>query len=1066
VERALRPLAAPVALLAGLLLCTPPALAQGVTGSAVKGKVTNEQGRPVAHATVKLTNVANGNAFTAVTGESGDYFLDNVPPAETYALQATAESYQSRTQPDISLSLGQRLTIDVEMRVAFVEEVKVVSRTDSNADKGRTGGSSAFRTATLTKMPLQGRNFTDLASLDPRVVGSSFAGQNNRYNNIQIDGGVNNDIFGLAGNGTPGGQAGAKPISIEAIKEFVVQIAPFDVRQGRFAGGLINAITKSGTNEFHGSVFGYLQDKSLTRDYGGLIDTPYTYADYSTYQYGLTFSGPILEDKVHFFLATDLQDKSSSYSSPLNLTGDSATDIKNTGFDNASVQRFQGILNKYGIGNAGDASSPSLKTPDRNLFVKVTTNLLPDSNVELSYNFVKASADVFSRQPTSPSLTNLQYGWQLSNSGYSQANTTNTGRVKVTTSLLDGTLSNEFLGSLSFIRDARSLTDTAPLVLVKVGTIGASDSWLAAGAEYSSQANSLAQDIYQLQDNVTWAHGQHRVTVGTSNEFIHFRNVFLQAGTGAWAFNSLDAFASGTPAAFVRNLPVSDAQEAGVADFNVAQFAFYVQDEWSPIENLSLSPGVRVDVPFLSAAVANPVVLASTALPIDTSKIPTGNLLWSPRLGVNFDVDGTSDTVLRGGVGVFTGPPPYVFLSNAYSGNGLSKIMLSCSGATVPTFNPSAGSPPTACSGATGKPVPPTNQGEIDYFDPNTKYPQNLRFAGGVDQRLPFGLVGTADFMYARDINAFYTTDANLANLGTNGEGRAMYGTIATATGASTPTRLDNTNMKSAIEVFNKSGGDVTSATFQLKKAFGRRYSLTLAYNYSRSVDRMSFVSSVAYSNYRYAPIDGSLENRSVRPSAFDRPHRVVLNGAVDFGYGFSGGISYTGQSGLPYTWMINGDVNGDGVNGNDVPFIPADASQITLKDPKQYAALDAFIQGQKCLRDSRGTLLQRGACRNPWQDFLDVRFTWASPEVWKGLKAELQWDIFNVLNLVNPDWGHILSVTGNETASASFLKSVGYDTANQRPIYTFAGPGSIVNTTYSPTASRWRMQFGGRLLF
>ncbi len=1055
------------------------ALAQGVTGAAVTGTVQAE-GQPVKGASVQLRNTATGETFSATTGNGGAYFVDNVPAGGPYVLTVTQNGIETAIEQDIQLALGERRTVNFGARASFGEEIAVVAHNDALADRSRSGPSTKVKSQTITALPLQGRNFTDLVRTDARVTGSgSFAGQNDRYNNIQIDGGANNDLFGL-GTLTPGSNAGAKPLSIEAIQEFVIQVAPFDVRLGNFAGGLVNAVTKSGTNEFHGSLFGYEQNKV----FAGNQSDP-TFLAYNTTQYGATLSGPIVKDKAHFFIATDIQSRQSSFGDPSQITGVDAADQAAAGFTIATANRFIDILKtKYNI-NAGNALAPSLGSPDRNLFIKVDTNTLPNSRLELSYNLVSANSDNLARDPTGTSVPNgLRGGYELSGSGYNLQNLTNTVRAKLTTNSDDGVFSNELLGGVSIIRDVRQPSSTSPLIFVKAGAIGSADSYLAAGAERFSQANSLDQNVYQVQDNLTFSKDEHRLTFGTSNEFLNLKNTFLQAATGIYAFDSLDAFAAGTPNAFERRLPVysklpdgtvGSLQAPGVAAFTVSQLGVYLQDEWTVASHLTLTPGIRLDVPFLSKAVSNPALVNNTAFPLDTGKLPSGNLLWSPRIGFNYDVDGNNDTVLRGGAGVFTGRPPYVFVSNAYGNNGLASSSLLCvpaKGSKVLSFpfNPDPTQQPTDCSGGTGTPLPPTNQGEIDYFDPNTKYPQNFRLAAGVDHRLPFGLNVSADFLYTRDINAFYTSDENLVQQGYDGDGRALYGSrgVNPANGrfVGTPTRKDPVNLRQAIEVFNKEGGHVTTASLTVTRQFARRYTLSASYAYSRSLDRMSFTSSQAFSNFQFSPLDGELENRAVRPSAFDRPHKITVSGNAALPYGFVLGIIYVGQSGTPYTWTVNGDVNGDGVSGNDVPFIPANASQITLSDPTQYAALDTFIKGQSCLQDARGGLLKRGACRNPWQDFLDTRVSWTSPEFKGGQHFEVQYDIFNLLNLLNSDWGHFDQVASFETVRAQFLRAVGYDKVNNRPIYSFGPPNSITATTYSPTASRWRMQFGAKYVF
>ncbi len=1075
----------------------PGAFAQGVTGSAVTGTVTDPAGGPVPEASVQLRNTTNGAIFDAVTNAAGKYTLDNVPAGGPYTLTVQGGIYVPVSREGLLLRLGVRLTADVKLQTVMAEAVEITVNNDALDDKHRTGPSTRVTETTINKIPLQGRNFTDLQNIDPRVSGGSFAGQNSKFNNIQIDGGANNDMFGLASNGTPGGQSGAKALSLEAVKEFVIQVAPFDVRQGNFAGGLVNAITKSGTNEFHGSVFGYYQGRSLANQnawqgcgkdasgnaiFDNCADT--SFLDYTTLQYGASVGGPILKDKAQFFMALDLQTKSQSFGNSFQIGGsDPVSDLAKAGFTASVAQKFQSILlNKYGI-SQGDALAPSLSTPDRNFFAKITTSVIDNSQLELSYNLVSANSDILGRAPTSPSSPGrLRDGYQLSGAGYGQANTTNTGRVKLTTNWDGGRLSNELLAGVSIIRDARNLSQNLPLILVKAtcsdttvcpagsGKIGASDSWLAAGGERFSQANVLDQDVYQLQDNLTWSVGNHRLTFGTSNEYFIFRNLFLQAATGVWAFNNLDDFEAGTAIAFERRFNASALQDGGTAKFGVTQLGAYVQDDWQPLANVTITPGFRVDLPIPQVGKTNPALVNNPALPIDTGKIPQYNPLWSPRVGFNWDVDGASNTVVRGGVGLFAGRPPYVWLSNAYSINGLSQVQVTCSGATgVPKFTADPNAQPYSCSGGS-TPAAPTNQGEIDYFDPGTKYPQNFRAALGADRRLPFGIIASADFLFTKDVNGWYVTEENLKNVGSSrGEGRALYGTFA-ATGPAfraTPTRLDTTNLNQAVKVSNESDGYVTNLTFQAAKQFQAGYGVSVGYTYSQSRDTMSLTSSQALSNFQFAPIDGSIASRNLAPSAFDRPHRLVVTATAQLPYDLGVALSYSGQSGLPYTWTVNGDVNGDGINGNDLVYVPKTSADISLADPTQWAALDTFISSQGCLNDARGGFVKRGACRNPWQDYLDLRLSWTSPKLSGEQRIEVQWDIFNVLNLVNSRWGHLNQVANFETANSQFLRAApGYDTTNDRPFYTFAAPSTLTSTVYSATASRWRMQLGARYVF
>jgi hypothetical protein len=283
----------------------------------------------------------------------------------------------------------------------------------------------------------------------------------------------------------------------------------------------------------------------------------------------------------------------------------------------------------------------------------------------------------------------------------------------------------------------------------------------------------------------------------------------------------------------------------------------------------------------------------------------------------------------------------------------------------------------------------------------------------------------------------------------------------------STPMRIDPMHLTSAIKVYNKSGGRVYNATAALSKIFDEGIEIDAAYTYSNAADRISLTSSQAFSNYQFAPVDGSLGDRNVRPSAFDRRHKITLTGTASLPYGFGAGMSYNAFSGLPYTWTVNGDVNGDGLGGNDLVFVPASASQISVQTPADYTNIADFIERQDCLKNAKGHFVERGACRNPWTYLLNLRGTWQSPQVMPGQRFELQLDVFNVLNLLNSKWGRIDQATGFESPTPTFIKAVGYDAANSRPVYAFSPlTNGVVNHVYSPTSSRWRIQLGARYSF
>ena len=1040
---------------------------QGVTTAAIQGTVTQEGAvTPVDAARIELKNPQTGQTFVANTRSNGRYSFENVTPGSGYQLTVRAIGFLPVVQQGLTLGLGTRMTRDVALKptVVQLEEIEVAAQEDNKLlDASRTGPSQIIGDSAIQSLPLQGRNFTDLITSAPQAVGTSIAGNNNRYNNIQIDGGVNNDLFGLAASGVPGGQSGARAISLEAVSEFQVMVAPYDVRQGNFAGGMVNGITKSGTNRFLGSAFVYRQSKSLA----GYRDDP-TFTSLSIWQYGATLGGPILTDKLHFFVSADIQSRESAFSSPYNLTGNDATDLANTGFTTTTVDEFVDILGSYGITNSGDGSTPNVENPLTNLFGKLSINTGESSQLELSYNYSDADLGSYIRNPTGVAITGrMRDGWQLSNSGYVQIGKVNTLRARWIAEFGEG-LSNEFLTGYQTVRDSRDLPEQVPLILTAVGNIGASTSWLAAGAERFSQTNSLDQNIFSVADNFSFGTGSHRFTVGTQNEFFSFDNKFFQASIGVWSFSSLDSLAAGTPSAFQRRIATPLQPKGPIALIGAQQFGLYAQDQWSPSERISVTLGIRADIPLINSPRTNPALVNDPNLPINTGNFPNANVLWSPRLGFNWDVTGQARTIVRGGVGIFSGRPPYVWLANSFTNTGADFIQVTCTGAATPDFTVDPAAQPIACRTGT----PTGVAGEVDYFDPNFKYPQNFRASLGFDQRLPGGFVLTLDGYYAKQVNQIYLQDTNIPqDPTTSGEGRAIYGTFDAANGRATVVRR-TAAVTSAVFHTNTSEGQTFAGTIQVQKNFANHFEMNAAYTYSHTTDQISATSSQAFSNYQFASIGaGTIANRDVSTSFFDVPGKVTLTGTVDLPYGFDFSVFYTGFSGAPYGWMINsgpagtnGDANGDGIAGNDLVFVPADPSQITLSNPSAYDSLQSFISGQKCLAAARGGILERNSCRNPWQNYFNLRVGWTTPEV-KGSGIELTLDIFNFLNFLSSDWGLYKEVSAFEEGPA-FLSVAGYDTVNDRPIYQFTQPAVVERTVYGQRQSRWTMQLGAKWRF
>ncbi|TMI71487.1 MAG: TonB-dependent receptor [Bacillati bacterium ANGP1] len=1084
-----------------LFLPDRAATAQGVASAAVAGRITDESGAPVPAAQLTLVNGSTGQRYAARSRDDGRYSFENVDVGGPYTLAARALGFEPKTSTPFNLQLGQRFALDLNLKRAAVELAGVIVETSSNPllSNARTGAQTFISDSALRRLPTLNRAFNDFVNTSPQIVktpggGTSFTGQNDRFNNIQIDGTVNNDLFALgASNQVPGGGVNARPLSIEAVKEYQVLVAPFDVRQGGFVGGLINAVTKSGTNQFHGSAFAYMQNENFvgadTGTCGEKCSIPV--ADYKQQQYGFSFGGPIVRDRLHFFVTGDFRHDNRPFATSIQLgpTGDTTgVGITQARFD--SVQQI--LTTQYGF-DPGTWRAPQINNPETNLFGKLDLELGTNSQVEVSGTLINVNQDKLIHtyrngftQP--PSLSNARDGYELSGSGYYMKDETRTLRGKWTASF-GNRFSNELIVGRTTIADNRPPVSNHPLILVGGNSAG---TYIAAGAERFSHANSLDQRVVEVSDNVTFPAGNHLLTVGTHNEFIHFRNVFFPLSMGVWNFANPAALAAGTPNLYARALPGVSRPDGPVADFDVTQVGFYGQDRFTPVPNLTVTAGVRIDVPSVPAPAFNTALDTGVVFPtlgtgVDTRSSPSGNILWSPRLGFNYDVGGRQATILRGGIGVFSGRPPYVWVSNAYGNTGLEQRTVSCNGAasgpstdTVPAFTVDPNNQPRKC-GAQG----PTSDSalasatSIVFYDPNFKFPQALKLALGVDRALPWNLFATVDFILTKAINQYYLQDVNLRGIqgASSGEaGRPLYGTINPATGGATVSRVTN-RANDVIQNRNVSKDQSTSLAFQLQKRFSDGLEFSAAYTYSHSLDVMSMTSDITSSNYNFGALDGTIANRNLRTSAFDRPHKVSISGTVNAPFGARFSLIYNGVSGTPFTYVVSGDANADGVFGNDLAYVARNRADMSMdgngasaagfgtvaQQDSVYGILDAYINNEPCLRDNRGRLLPRNSCHNSWQNFLNARLSWAIPTV-SGHTLEITADMLNVLNFINSGWG-LIRQTGTGFEEQNLISQTGYDAANGRGIYALAIPPKNA-VTINSIGSRWVFQLGTRYTF
>jgi hypothetical protein len=1001
--------------------------AQGVTTGAISGTVTTEQGQAVENVQIQVTNRSTGFTMTVLTNIGGRYHVPGLEVGSNYSVSARRIGFRPLIKNDVAVSLSETRRVDfqLEQQAAVLGEVSVTAAQDEVIAPNRNGAQTLVSDSALRRLPTLNRNFTDFVALTPQVSttlqngGLSGGGTNNRYNNVQIDGTMEHDLFGLGSTGQPGGQAQGKSIGIEAVKEYQVLLSPYDVRQGNFAGILINAVTKSGTNEFTGSAFGVTRNQSFVREQDYIND-------FRQSQYGFSIGGPIIRDRAFFFISPEFQDRSTPATGPyLGQTGVSLAA--------ADVDRFNTLLAGYGVAG-GSAAVANNTNPLANIFARFDFNLPRNTQLVLRHNYARSQDDNLSRSNS---------GFRLTSNAYKFKSTKHAPALQLRTLFGNGGY-NELLLGLTNIRDRRAPNVLGPQVTTDVGNYN-----LVAGSERFSQGNELDQDIFELTENYTHPFGSHRVTIGTQNQWYKVRNLFTQASYGVWNFDSLDSLETGEPDQYIVGVPLSG---DGAVRFKAASYSGYIQDEWTYSPRLSFTFGLRLDVPvFIDKPPANAQVLSAYGR--RTEDVASGNLHWSPRFGFNWDVTGDARNQLRGGVGVFSGRPAYVWLSNAFQNSGSVGVgVLTCTGAARvhPFTTANAANAPQQCAdGLTAQ-----AGGEIDLMDPDLKFPQNLRATLAYDRRIGRRWIATLEGLYTRGINGLLYRNIALAGVADPSSvprnaaegGRWIYGLAQF-----TPTTVPG-GRSQIFDITNQSGDHAYNITTGLSHRFVTNYEGSVFYTYSRAWDVQSFTSSTAFSQYRFGRYWGfDQTSTEATRSTFEQRHRIVARGTYTFPTLTDVSLIYFGEAGTPYGYVVNGDPNGDGISLNDPIYVPRDAmdnNEITFvagtlggvayTAAEQAQAFEDFINDTPCLDERRGTLLERNPCTNPWVNTLNV----SARQSFRTLQLQrvtLQLDIFNFLNLLNKKWG--------EQPSAGFGSSItllnqagvtGGDLATGRPTYRF----------------------------
>jgi hypothetical protein len=1058
-----------------------------VTTSSITGVVRDEKGEPLIGATVKAVHTPSGTVYGTTTLDNGRYNIPNMRVGGPYTITISYVSYKEEKVENVNLPLGQTFRYDVklETEATALKELVVSGKQDRVFNSSHTGAQTTITREQLQSLPTLNRGIADFTKLTPQSgKGLNFGGRNSLYNRFTVDGSMFNNAFGLSD--LPGGQTNAQPISLDAIDQLQVNLAPYDVKLSGFTGANINAVTRSGTNEFSGSVYSYFKSENLTGSKIRKVDVSQN--DYTLHQYGFRLGGPIIKNKLFFFINGEMERQTSPGSTWLasrpGLSGANVSRVRASAMDSVST-----ILKGLGW-NPGAYENYEFPTNNDKATIRLDWNINDKNKLNIRYSYLNAYRDI------APSTSNSNSGRGpnantliFENMKYRQYN-----KINSIVAELNTTFSNKYANNLSVtysaFRDYRTTFGGPAFPVIDIED-GSGRNYISAGSEPFSGLNSLNQDLWQAADNFNIYSGKHTFTLGVAGEYFKFSNAFAQFVNGQFRFKSLSDFVSAAtdPASAVRptlyqlTYSALPGNPKPAAKLSVAQASIYAQDAFQIKDNFRLTYGLRIDIPFYPSSLpSNPIVDTMTfrnGEKLDVGKLPKTQIMWSPRVGFNWDVNNDQRIQLRGGTGIFTGAIPYVWAVNQAGQSGLLFGSINASGAAANAYpfsaNPSAYVPPNPQA---------TPNFAINVIDQNFKYPQVWRSNLAADVRLPGDVIATVEGIYTKDLHAVFHRDANLVNPTGKSNGPGTRDTFPGGAADRINQRITN-----AIVLDNTTQGYSYSLSAQFQKTFDFGLFASLAYTYTDAKDITSSPGSQAASAYNGNQVVNDPNNPVLSYTNYMVKHRVI--GMVSWSakyakiLGTTLAVVYEGSpfsdgfNNTRVTYTYSGNINKDlSTSNNDLVYVPKNQSDIVLiptgasdtRTPDQmWAELNDFISKNKYLDSRRGKYTERNGGQYPWFSRFDVRFTEDIDfsRIAPKSKSKLQFtlDIVNFSNLLNSNWGVAPTAPSSATSFLVWKDNLG---AGGQPRYTFTKPNASNKTFIDDPGvlSRWQMQIGLRYIF
>lgn len=1041
-------------IVAALMWPVAHASAQGVTTGIMTGVVVDSAKQPVSGAQVIAIHLPSGTSYESTTRNDGRFSIPGMRVGGPYSVTVAfvggaGTAFQPETVDNLEVNLGVATDVNVAVKpIAVTETVTVTASSDTVFSSARTGAATSVSRELIATLPTITGRISDITRLTPQASGTSFAGQDNRLNNITIDGSYFNNSFGLGS--APGERTNVAPISLESIEQVQVSIAPFDVRQGSFIGAAVNSVTRSGTNRVSASVYHRMRNEDFvgTDAAGGTVN-PGTFSFRDT---GVWGSGPIVKNKLFIFANYENEeDKRPLTTFRANNGGEPVTGnvTRVLASDLSTLSAFLNQNFNYDPGPVADLQD---LTPAKRYLARTDYNVTNNHKLSFRYTQLDSSSDNYVSGSSSagigrPTFTTnfLTFG----RSTYSILENIKSG-IGEFNSVLGSTMSNNLIIGYTSNDESRGDVGTLfPFVdILQDGT-----GYTSFGTEPFSVQNELRYKTFQLQDSFTKFGNRHTLTFGVTTQRYESQNVFWSCCPQSnYTYNSLADFFTDardylanpnrttspvTQRLFkVRysNLPDLDKP---LQPLRVWYSGAYAQDEWRPKRDMTITAGLRIDASmFANTAFANANADALTFRDEDgspvqyqTGSLPDTKILWSPRVAANWDVGGRQSTQLRVGTGLFTGPPLYVWISNQLGNTGVLIGEVSAANTNAFPFHPDPNR---------YKPSNVTGQGaatyELDVTDPDFRFPQLWRTNVAIDQRLPGGITGTVEFLYNKDVNGIYYINANLpaaqsAFTGVDARPRWVGPSCTAPTPGPCINRINNASgnqVTNAFVIKNQSVGKSWNISTSLVKNNFHGLSLRGAYSYGDARNTID-PGSTAFSSFANNQHVLDPNNPGVGRSGYAQGHRVFMQASYtrsyfDFGatsisvfwearpsvQNFSNNASY----------VFAGDMNGDGYSGNDLIYIPRDASEMnfvtftagsnTFTAAQQAEAFEAYIQQDPYLRNHRGEYAERGGVFLPMFNRMDLSFT---QDIFRNISGkrnagQFRIDITNFGNLLNSDWG------------------------------------------------------------